>query len=138
MHWNKKKRLRQKQLIGLIFDCEVFFKFYQLLFLLYILTLCTYKNRFPFAGGPGGVENELRRMGGRLIFVISLCLALLGLVLLYQTHNPSGDVTCKSSLVRKRLIWEKNTLLLNIGMIVTLRSCFIPICMQMNTSEFIM
>lgn len=45
-------------------------------------------------GGPGGVENELRRMGGRLIFVISLCLALLGLVLLYQTHNPSGDVTC--------------------------------------------
>lgn len=102
------------------------------------MTLCTYKNRFPFAGGPCGVENELRRMGGRLIFVISLCLALLGLVLLYQTHNPSGDVTCKSSIVRKRLIWEKNTLLLNIGMIITLRSCFIPICMQMNTSEFIM
>lgn len=102
------------------------------------MTLCTYKNRFPFAGGPGGVENELRRMCGSLIFIISLCLALLGLVLLYQTHNPSGDVTCKSSIVRKRLIWEKNTLLLNIGMIITLRSCFIPICMQMNTSEFIM
>lgn len=67
----------------------------------YILTICTYKNGLLFAGGPGGVENELRRMGGRLIFVISLCLALLGLVLLYQTHNPSGDVTCKYILVRK-------------------------------------
>lgn len=72
-----------------------------------ILRLCTYKNSLLFTGGPIGVEHELRQVGGRLIFVISLCLALFGLVLLYQTHNPSGDVTCKYTLVSKGLIWEK-------------------------------
>lgn len=63
-----------------------------------------YKNSLLFAGGPGGVENELRRMGGRLIFVISLCLALLGLVLLYQTHNPSGDLSKKKTYLVKEYV----------------------------------
>lgn len=71
------------------------------------MRLCTYKNSLLFTGGPIGVEHDLRQVGGRLIFVISLCLALFGLVLLYQTHNPSGDVTCRYTLVSKGLIWEK-------------------------------
>lgn len=45
-------------------------------------------------GGFDNVEDRLRAFCGRLVFVISTCLALFGLVLLYQSHNPDGDVTC--------------------------------------------